>query len=96
MSLILRNLMEDVVIKQLDELIEVFGGCQCELCRLDIASYALNRLPAKYVVTTQGELLSKLDSLDLQFEANITTAVTQGILLVNKNPRHAVTKTEEI
>ncbi len=88
MGFILRNLMEDVVIKQLDELIKVFGCCQCEQCRLDIASFALNRLPAKYVVTTQGELLSKLDSLDLQFEANITTAITQGILLVNQNPRH--------
>lgn len=88
MSFILRNLMEDVVIKQLDELIKVFGGCQCEQCRLDIATYALNRLAPKYVVTTQGELLSKLDSLDIQFEANITTAITQGILLVNQNPRH--------
>lgn len=92
MGFILRNLMEDVVIKQLDELIKVFGSCQCEQCRLDIASYALNRLPAKYVVTTQGELLTKLDSLDLQFEANITTAITQGILLVSKNPRHGETE----
>lgn len=88
MGCILRNLMEDVVIMQLDELMKVFGCCQCEQCRLDIASYALNRLPAKYVVTTQGELLSKLDSLDVQFEANITAAITQGILLVSKNPRH--------
>ena len=88
MDIILRNLMEDVVIQQLDELIEVFGCCHCEQCRLDIASYALNRLPPKYVVTTQGELLTKLDSLDLQFEANITTAITQGILLVSQNPRH--------
>lgn len=92
MALILRNLMEDVVIKQLDEMIHVFGCCGCEQCRLDIASYALNRLPSKYVVTTQGELLSKLDSLDLQFEANVTTAITQGILLVSKHPRHEVKK----
>lgn len=96
MSLILRNLMEDVVIKQLDELMKLYGTCQCEQCRLDVASYALNRLPSKYVVTTHGELLSKLDSLDIQYEANITMAITQGILLVNKNPRHATNVTKDL
>lgn len=88
MNKILHNLMEDVINKQLDNIIDSFNGCKCEQCRLDIASYALNRLPAKYVVTTQGELITRLDSLDLQFEANVTTAITQGIILVGNNPRH--------
>lgn len=90
MNEILHNLMEDVVIKQLDHILDSFHCCKCEQCRLDIASYALNRLPAKYVVTTQGELITKLDSLDLQFETNVITAITQGIILVGNNPRHEI------
>lgn len=95
MDLILRNLMEDIVIKQLDELIPIFGCCDCNQCRLDIASYALNRLPSKYVVTTQGELLTKLDSLDVQFDTDVTAVVSQAILHVSKNPRHKINKDDD-
>lgn len=88
MDILLRNLMEDIVIKCLDEILPDLNCCQCDQCRMDIASYALNRLPAKYVVTTQGELLSRIDSLDTQFEASITAKITQAAMVVTHYPRH--------
>lgn len=88
MELSLRNIMEDFVIKRLDELLPAFNCCKCEHCRMDIISYSLNRLPSRYVVTNQGELLSKLDVTDSQFDTTITATITNAAVVVSKNPRH--------
>lgn len=89
MNLILRNLTEDMVIHKLDQMIDQLDCCKCDNCRLDIASYALNRLPAKYVATTQGELLSKLSIIDYDFDIRITTEISCAAEKVKQHPRHA-------
>lgn len=63
--------------------------CKCDKCRLDIASYALNRLPAKYIATTQGELMSKISIIDNDFRMRVATELSKGAQVVKKNPRHA-------
>ncbi len=85
----LRNLTEDIVVSQLDEMINRLDCCKCDKCRLDIASYALNRLPAKYIATTQGELMSKISIIDNDFRMRVATEITKGAAIVKKNPRHA-------
>ena len=87
-DIVLRNLTEDFVMKKLEHVLNTLQCCKCKQCRLDIASYALNRLPSKYVATTQGELISKADGMDAQFDASVTTAIIQGAMLVSKHPRH--------
>ena len=88
MKHILRNLTEDIVISKLDILMERMSCCRCDLCRLDIASYALNRLPSKYVATTQGELLSKIALIDNDFTIRVTTEITKAINVIKEHPRH--------
>lgn len=88
MNLILRNLTEDIVIGELDEMIDKLDCCKCDLCRLDIASFALNRLPAKYVATTQGELISRISIIDNEYRMQVATEITKGAELVKRNPRH--------
>lgn len=90
MDIVLKNLTENIVLKKIDDLIDTLHCCKCEQCRLDIASYALNRLPAKYIATTQGELLSKLHALETQFDTTVTTVIVQGSMLVNMYPRHKI------
>jgi len=89
MQVILRNIMEDYVIVTLDRMLENLDCCKCEYCRLDIASYALNRLPSKYVATTQGELMTKLCEFDNQFEAKVMAELTAAAELIKKNPKHS-------
>lgn len=89
MQLILRNIMEEYVILTLDEILDSLDGCKCERCRLDIASYALNRLPARYVATTQGELMSRLCEFDTQFKATIVSEVTRAHEVIKKHPHHS-------
>lgn len=88
MKHILRNLTEDIVISKLDALMDRLDCCSCDLCRLDIASYALNRLPCKYVATTQGELLSKIALIDTDFTIRITTEIMKAINVIKEHPRH--------
>ena len=80
--------MEDVVFRHLDRIIAGADCCKCPVCRMDVAAYALNRLPSKYVATREGEVYSKLLELEHQFEADVVIAIMKAIEVVRKNPRH--------
>lgn len=89
MQLILRNIMEEYVILTLDEMLDQLEGCKCERCRLDIASFALNRVPPRYVATTQGELMSRLCEFDSQFKASIMAEIVRANEVIQKHPHHS-------
>ncbi|HZJ58087.1 MAG TPA: late competence development ComFB family protein [Clostridia bacterium] len=84
----LKNYVEELVTNMLDELSVRGDFCTCRRCRLDMIAYALNRIPAKYVVTQTGEVYTKISHLEQQLEVDITVALTQAIETVSKNPRH--------
>ena len=87
--IIFKNLMEDYVMKTLDHMIGNLDCCRCEKCRLDMVSYALNRLPSKYVATTQGEIMTKIFEFNnTQFETQVMAAITSAALVVKQHPRH--------
>ena len=88
MSVIVRNLMEDMVERKFNQIMPQLNCCTCDICRTDIMCYALNRLKPKYVATSQGELLSRIDSLSSTFDIAIMTELTAGAEIVRKNPRH--------
>lgn len=88
MSVVLKNIMEEIVIRKVDELIGGLGCCKCEQCRLDMASYVLNRVKPKYVVSLEGELLSKLDSLSVDYEVDIVANIVKAAQVINNNPHH--------
>ena len=88
MEIILKNVMEEYVLMTLDHVLDDLDCCKCDRCRLDIASYALNHLPPKYVANTRGELMTKVNALNTQFEVTVMSAIVQAALVVNENPRH--------
>ncbi len=88
MSVLVKNLMEDIVDRKLDKMLPQLNVCTCDICKTDILCYALNRLKPKYVATSQGELLSRIDSLSATFDIAIITELTAGAEIVRKNPRH--------
>lgn len=88
MDIVLKNYTEEFVLLTLNSMMKNLDCCKCERCRLDIASYALNRLPAKYVVTEKGELMTKLCEFSNQFEAEVMAELTVAAELVKKNPKH--------
>lgn len=88
MSLVVRNLMEDIAERKLESLLPSLNVCDCEICKTDILCYALNRLKPKYVATTQGELLSRIDSLSSSFDMSVVAELANAAEIVKKHPRH--------
>lgn len=83
------NYMEKLVFNKLDELLKARKDvCDCEQCRLDIAAIALNNLTPRYIVTDRGKLYAKIDMMETQFSVNVLMAISKGIEVVSKHPRH--------
>ncbi len=95
MEIILRNLTEDYVMLVYNEIANTLDCCKCEQCRLDIFSYTLNRLKPRYVVSSEGELMTKLCEFDYQFETNVMSELTKAAKIVKANPRHKKPETEK-
>lgn len=86
----LKNHTEEIVLDTLQELLnkdEYNDVCTSEECLLDMATYALNRLPAKYVATEKGEVYTKTEELEQQHSVDILSVVTRAIKVVNENRR---------
>lgn len=86
----LKNFMEELVIKKTGELLKYMDMCHCEKCRMDIVAIALNELPTKYVVSEKGELYTKLNELEQQFEIDVDTTIIKAAELVKNNPKHSI------
>lgn len=84
-----KNLMEDFVLQNLNQVMEAQGCCTCDACKSDVVAYSLNHLPPHYVATRQGRLMVKLQSYELQSRADVAAAISEAALLIAKSPRHA-------
>ena len=82
------NMMEAMVEETLNVMAEDLNCCTCEQCRSDIAAYALNHLPPRYVATRAGGAISRADSLRIQHLTDVRTAVLQAAQVINESPRH--------
>ncbi len=82
------NIMEGFVEERIEDMLKNENCCTCERCIEDMKAIALNRLPAKYVSTHNGELFSKLDSMIRQNAVDINIAVAEAIYMVAKRPSH--------
>lgn len=88
----LENHTEDFVLDKLEEVLnndDQFNEiCTCHNCLLDMTSYTLNRIPAKYISSPQGTLHAKLIEFEQQVNVDIISVLTRAIKIISKNPRH--------
>jgi competence protein ComFB len=83
------NVMEILVNDTIEDILKTNDNlCKCQRCKLDIAAIALNKLPASYVVTLEGEVLLRTGALKQQFKVDIIRGVTEAIGIVSKRPHH--------
>jgi competence protein ComFB len=87
-NLELKNYMEICVVDLLEPVLTNLNACTCDNCLHDILAIALNSLPAKYVVTKKGEMYTKLNNLQHQFDVDIVSAIAKASVIVSRNPRH--------
>jgi len=87
-SLILVNVLEELVREKVDSSIKSLDMCQCEKCRLNACAIALNALPAKYVTTTKGALMALLAASNLEYQTSVQVEVIKALNVVKENPMH--------
>jgi competence protein ComFB len=76
--------VEDAVNKELAGINEEWA--KSHKSRLDIMALILNRLPARYIVTDKGRIMTKITETEVQFQADILRELVKAIRLVKKNP----------
>lgn len=85
----MHNYMEEVVQDELELLLaDKDDLCKCQKCRYDIMVWALNRLPAQYVITDRGRLYTRLSEQEAQFKVDVVKVLTKAIQHVARNPQH--------
>lgn len=87
----LHNNTEDFVLDELENILskDKFSHiCKCDQCLLDMASYTLNRIPAKYIASHSGSIHAKLNEFEQQYKVDITSTIAKAIQIVSNNPRH--------
>ena len=84
----IQNLVEEHVTAAYEQLRPHFPDfCGCPVCRGDVLVYALNRLPARYVASREGTVITELSLDKNQNRAAIEVAVMDGIRKVMASPR---------
>jgi len=79
------NVMETLVLKNVDEVIQRFNVCSCDRCRCDICAYALNILPPRYAVVNP----SKIELLEAETPKKIIIdALIKAAIQIRSNPHH--------
>lgn len=92
----LKNHMETVVYKALqDYLSRESLSCSCQRCQTDIMALALNRLPARYFVSNQGEIFTVCESYGIPSQAKILAEIITASKQVGNAPSHSLPITNE-
>lgn len=79
------NLMESLVLRHLDTVIQRFNCCRCDRCRRDVAACALNLLPPQYVVADPERLNALSETIPAKM---VYDALIKAVLKIRKNPHH--------
>jgi len=79
------NAMEEYVLRHADSVIQRFKLCRCDRCRRDVAAYALNNLPPKYVEATAEEISKAIDEIP---QSEVLGVLVKAALYVRSNPNH--------
>ena len=84
----IHNLSEEHVQASYESLVSRFPDfCGCDVCRADALVYALNRVPARYVSTQQGSVITEVSLEKDQNRAAIDVAMMDGLRRISLSPR---------
>jgi len=79
------NAMEEYVLRHVDTVIQRFKLCKCDRCRRDVAAYALNQLPPKYVEATAEGIAKAIDEVP---QSAVLDVLVKAAIYVRSNPNH--------
>ncbi len=86
-----KNYMEEVVDKVLDEVLkreEYRDLCTCDTCIDDVKAKTLNNLTPFYITRKTGEVYGEFFTRGTQENTNIIMEVVKSLEFVSKNNKH--------
>ena len=84
----IKNLVEDHVTAAYQGLRPHFPGfCGCDLCREDVLTFALNRIPPRYVSRREGSVVTEVNLEKEQSRAAIEVVVMEALRKISVAPR---------
>jgi competence protein ComFB len=85
---VIKNLVEEHVGAAYDTLRPHFPAfCGCDLCRDDVLTFALNRIPPRYVARREGSIVTEVNLEREQSRAAIEVVVMEALRKVSVAPR---------
>jgi competence protein ComFB len=85
---VIRNVTEEHVQTSYESLRPRYPDfCGCDVCRDDALVYTLNRIPARYVSSLQGSVLTEVSLEKDQSRAAIDVAMMEGLRKISMAPR---------
>jgi competence protein ComFB len=85
---VIKNLVEDHVTAAYQTLRPHFPAfCGCELCREDVLTFALNRVPPRYVSRREGSVVTEVNLEKEQSRAAIEVVVMEAFRKISVAPR---------
>jgi competence protein ComFB len=85
---VIKNLVEDHVMAAYATLRPHFPAfCGCDLCRDDVMTFALNRIPPRYVSRREGAVVTEVSLEKEQSRAAIEVVVMEALRKISVAPR---------
>jgi competence protein ComFB len=85
---VIKNLAEEHVQSAYETLRPHFPAfCGCELCRDDVLTFALNRVPPRYVSRREGAVVTEINLEKEQSRAAIEVTVMEALRKISVAPR---------
>jgi hypothetical protein len=95
---VIHNLVEEHVVAAYDAMRPHFPDfCGCEVCREDALVFTLNRIPARYVSSPTGSVVTGVNLEKEQSRAAIEVAMMDGLRKIALAPRcgHRAKRTKQ-
>ena len=84
----IHNLVEQHVVAAYDAMRPHFPDfCGCDICREDALVFTLNRIPARYVASVTGSVVTEVNLEKEQSRAAIEVAMMDGLRKIALAPR---------
>jgi len=85
---VIKNLVEEHVTTAYQTLRPHFPAfCGCDFCREDVMTYALNRIPPRYVSRREGSVVTEVNLEKEQSRAAIEVVVMEALRKISVAPR---------
>ncbi len=82
------NVMEERVMRAINDTLPQLGCCTCDRCKADVAAYTLSRVTPNYILVNENEAPPVSDPSEKEDDSEILQIIVQAADIISANPNH--------